>query len=214
MIAPDARLFSPSPDHSTWVKPSTVSQRYERMCARLGWDMHIHQLRHYSATELITAGVDARTVAGRLGHGGGGSITLRVYSAWVSEADQRAAGTLNGRMPTAPIDLDALATTGRTPDPESDDAAPYQRIAADLRGAINSGILKPGDYLPTIKDIRERYKVSAGTAHRAIALLTSAGLVTASRGRRATVAHEGYSQDHQYQNDQDLTGGGGDLGTE
>jgi integrase len=187
-VAPDARVFSPSPDHSTWVKPGTVSQRYERMCVRLGWDMHIHQLRHYSATELITAGVDARTVAGRLGHGGGGSITLRVYSAWVSEADQRAAGTLNGRMPAAPIDLEALATTGRTPDPESDDAAPYQRIAADLRGAINCGILKPGDHLPTINELRERYKVSAGTAHRGIALLISAGLVTASRGRRATVA--------------------------
>ena len=31
-----------------WIKPDTVSQRYERMCARIGWDMHIHQLRHYS----------------------------------------------------------------------------------------------------------------------------------------------------------------------
>ena len=39
------------------MKPDTVSQRYERMCARIGWDMHIHQLRHYSATELIAAGV-------------------------------------------------------------------------------------------------------------------------------------------------------------
>ena len=188
-LAPDGRLFSPSPDHSTWLKPSTVTQRYRRMCARLGWDMHIHQLRHYSATELIAAGVDVRTVAGRLGHGGGGSTTLRVYSALVSEADQRAAGSLNGRMPDVPIDLDALATPAaeRTAEPD-EEGAPYQRIAADLRGAINSGILKPGDYLPTMKDIRERYNVSAGTAHRALDLLTSAGLATASRGRRATVA--------------------------
>jgi len=28
--------------------------------------MDIHQLRHYSATELIGAGIDLRTVAGRL----------------------------------------------------------------------------------------------------------------------------------------------------
>ncbi len=68
------------------------------MCARLGWDMHIHQLRHFSATELIAAGVDIRTVAGRLGHGGGGTTTLRVYSAWVAEADQRAAASLAGRL--------------------------------------------------------------------------------------------------------------------
>ena len=82
------------PDHSTWLTPSSVSQRFARMCARLGWDMNIHELRHYSATELISAGVDVRTVAGRLGHGGGGTTTLRTYAAWVSEADQRAAGTI------------------------------------------------------------------------------------------------------------------------
>lgn len=81
----DARIFSPVPDGSEWVKPDTVGQRYMRMCARLGWDMHLHQLRHYSATELIAAGVDVRTVAGRLGHGGGGTTTLKVYSAWRSE---------------------------------------------------------------------------------------------------------------------------------
>jgi site-specific recombinase XerD len=51
------------------------------MCAKLGIDSHLHALRHYSATELLTAGVDLRTVAGRLGHGGGGATTLRVYAA-------------------------------------------------------------------------------------------------------------------------------------
>jgi integrase len=175
------------PDHSIWLKPSTVTQRYHRMCTRLSWDMHIHQLRHYSATELIAAGVDVRTVAGRLGHGGGGSTTLRVYSAWVSEADQRAAGTINARMPEPPLDLDKLTKTSRTPDPESDQAAPYQRIAADLRAAITCGALRTGDPLPTVKELAHRYKVSVGTAHRAVALLTSDGTATASRGHRATV---------------------------
>ncbi len=46
----------------------------------------------------ITAGVDLRTVAGRLGHGGGGATTLRVYAAWVGESDRRAAEILGGRM--------------------------------------------------------------------------------------------------------------------
>src|SRR5262249_51326711 len=101
----DARIFSLAPDGSTWLKPDSVSQRYARMCARIGWDMNIHQLRHYSATELITSGVDVRTVAGRLGHGGGGTTTLKVYSAWVSESDQRAAGTLAGRLPELPVVL-------------------------------------------------------------------------------------------------------------
>ena len=48
---------------------------------RLGIETTAHKLRHYSATELIAGGVDVRTVAGRLGHGGGGTTTLRVYAA-------------------------------------------------------------------------------------------------------------------------------------
>ena len=89
----DAFVFSLAPDGSTHLVPMSVSQRYGRLAARLGLDTHLHSLRHYSATELIAAGVDIRTVAGRLGHSGGGVTTLRVYAAWLAEADQRAAGT-------------------------------------------------------------------------------------------------------------------------
>ena len=49
-LADDARILSRDPDGRTWLLPDSVSQRYERMCRRLGWDMNIHQLRHYSAT--------------------------------------------------------------------------------------------------------------------------------------------------------------------
>ena len=58
-----------------------------------------HALRHYSVAELLTAGVDLRTVAGRLGHGGGGSTTLRVYAAWVAASDRKAAEPLRSRLP-------------------------------------------------------------------------------------------------------------------
>jgi site-specific recombinase XerD len=68
------------------------------MCTALGIDSHLHALRHYSATELLTAGVDLRTVAGRLGHGGGGSTTLREYAAFVVESDRRAADILGSRL--------------------------------------------------------------------------------------------------------------------
>ena len=87
----DAFLFSYRPLHERACDPSGVSHRYGRMCAEIGIDSHLHALRHYSATELLTAGVDLRTVAGRLGHGGGGATTLRVYAAWVGEADRRVA---------------------------------------------------------------------------------------------------------------------------
>lgn len=87
------------PDHRTPYSPTAVTVRYSDMAARLGIKTHLHALRHYSATELLTAGVDLRTVAGRLGHGGGGATTLRVYAAWVAAADRKAAEVLGSRMP-------------------------------------------------------------------------------------------------------------------
>jgi integrase len=101
-LEPDAFVFSLAPDGSTHIAPDTVTQRYSRMANRLGIPTHLHALRHYSATELVSAGVDIRTIAGRLGHAGGGATTLRVYAAWVSEADQRAAAALGPRMPKRP----------------------------------------------------------------------------------------------------------------
>jgi integrase len=183
-----ARIFSSSPDGSTWLKPDSVSQRYSRMCARkpLEWDMHIHQLRHYSATELISAGVDVTTVGGRLGHGGGGSTTLRFYSAWKSEADQRAAGTLATRLPGVPVALDSAGVLRSTAHPTGD--ARYEHIATDLRGAIMCGALSPGDVLPPLAQIANRYGAAFNTAQRAVKLLESDGLVKVSRGKRAIVA--------------------------
>jgi integrase len=61
---------------------------------RLNIASHFRSLRHYSAIELVAAGVDTRTVAGRPGHNGGGATTLRVYSVCVAESDQRAAAVL------------------------------------------------------------------------------------------------------------------------
>jgi integrase/DNA-binding transcriptional regulator YhcF (GntR family) len=183
------RIFSPDLTHNTWLKPDTVSQRYRRMCAQLGRSMHIHQLRHYSATELISSGVDARTVGGRLGHGGGGATTLRFYTAWVSEADQRAAGDLGVRLPRPPI---INETNGKRTSPRQDkiDTAPYERIAEDFRGAISCGALHPGATLPTMAEIADQYGVSFGTAQRALAKLRTAGLVSIGRGRRAIVSRQ------------------------
>lgn len=97
-LEPDSFVFSPAPDGSKSLVPDSVTQRYERLARRLKIKTSLHKLRHYSATELIAAGVDIRTVAGRLGHGGGGATTLKVYAAWVSEADQRASVALASRL--------------------------------------------------------------------------------------------------------------------
>lgn len=96
---PKAFVFSYAPDNSTPCNPDGITHRFGRLAKRLGIVTSLHKLRHFSATELITAGVDPRTVAGRLGHGGGDTTTLRVYSAWVPESDRRAARLLAARLP-------------------------------------------------------------------------------------------------------------------
>lgn len=189
--AESAYVFSPHPDgQEAWV-PDSVTQRYMRMTERLGIKTTLKNLRHYSATELLAAGVDLRTIAGRLGHGSGGATTLRVYAAWTSEADQRAANTLAGRMPRRRAVPGGSTGTSTVADPDvdrSEASGPYEQIAFDLRGAIAAGILRSGDYLPTVKDLATRYDVAVGTAHRAVSLLHEEGLVHVSRGRRAVVA--------------------------
>ena len=70
-LDPDAFVFSLAPDHSSALLPSYVSQRYRRLVIKVGLrSTRLHALRHYSATDLLSAGVDLRTVAGHLGHRG------------------------------------------------------------------------------------------------------------------------------------------------
>lgn len=94
----DAFVFSYEPTCDRPCDPDGLTHKYAAMCASVGIDSHLHALRHYAATELLTSGVDVRTVAGRLGHAGGGATTLRVYAAWKEEADRHAAAILGGRM--------------------------------------------------------------------------------------------------------------------
>jgi len=180
--SPNAFVFSQDPAGRTSLKPSSVTQRYGRMAARLGIDTHLHNLRHYSATELIAAGVDVRTVAGRLGHGGGGTTTLRVYAAWVAEADQRAAHGLASRLPAMPAtEVNELERAKAEP------RSPYERLAVALRARILSGESVAGAQLPTGKQLGAEFGVATATAQRAVALLQAWGLVEVSRGRRAIV---------------------------
>ncbi len=174
-LNPDAFVFSPAPDGSTPFAPRALSQRYRRMAIKLKLrSTRLHSLRHYSATELVAAGVDLRTVAGRLGHGSGGATTLKVYAAWVDEADRRAATTMARIMPR-PVAAQQLR-------------GPYEKIAASLRDDIRAGRLQPGDQLPTVAELAVAHTVAVGTAHRAMALLKDVGLIEVTRGHRATVA--------------------------
>lgn len=97
-IAEDSYVFSRDGfGDEPWL-PDSVSHQFSRVAAKVGIPCRLHDLRHYSATQMIANGVDLRTVAGRLGHSGGGSLTLKVYSHWTRPADQHAANILAGQL--------------------------------------------------------------------------------------------------------------------
>jgi hypothetical protein len=145
--------------------PRSISQRYRRLAETVGLrSTRLHALRHFSASQLVTAGVDLRTVAGRLGHGSGGATTLRTYAAWSTEADRRAASTIAGIVPV--------------PDPSKrEPRAAYEVLAARLIADIESGKLKPGTQLPTLVQLAAEHNLAPNTAHRAVVILRDRGLV-------------------------------------
>jgi integrase len=97
VIPGDAYVFSPYIDGSKPFRPDNVTGFFIRVRDSLGFgDVRLHDLRHFTATELIGAGVDVRTVAERLGHSDA-SLTLRVYSHAIRERD-RAAAEVIGRV--------------------------------------------------------------------------------------------------------------------
>jgi GntR family transcriptional regulator len=56
-----------------------------------------------------------------------------------------------------------------------DDALPSRRMAHELREAIDSGELAPGDKLPSERVLADRYQVVRNTAREAVRLLANRG---------------------------------------
>jgi integrase len=78
------------------------------------------------------------------------------------------------------------------PDPTNNPPRnPYEKLAAELRHAILAGDLTPGAVLPTYAELAKQHRVPVGTVNRAIALLSDAGLVVSTRGKRTVVAAPG-----------------------
>ena len=96
-VPEDAFAFSPDPVGREPWNPDTMTHRYRRYARRVGIASSLKELRHYSATQLLAAGTDLNTVAGRLGHAEG-STTLRFYAQFTRAADQRAAVVIPSQL--------------------------------------------------------------------------------------------------------------------
>ena len=96
-LADDSFVFSNAVDCSEPWYPDSVSRGFKRLCVEEGLpDVRLHDLRHFVASQLLSAGVDVRTVAGRLGHRNA-ATTLNVYAHFLEQADRGAADVI-GRV--------------------------------------------------------------------------------------------------------------------
>ena len=96
-LAPDAYVFTNDGGTTPW-NPDWTTHKVGAAAQAAHVAINIKSLRHYSATQLLAAGIDLRNTAHRLGHGSGGATTLRVYAHPVTEVDQRAAALLASKL--------------------------------------------------------------------------------------------------------------------
>ncbi|WP_432989494.1 GntR family transcriptional regulator [Dactylosporangium sp. CA-233914] len=75
-----------------------------------------------------------------------------------------------------------MASSTQRPEP------PYQQIVAEIRARILTGDLRPGDRVPSIRAIAQRWGVAVATATRAMATLRDDGLVETRVGAGAVVS--------------------------
>jgi integrase len=156
-----------------------VTHRIAGVAKAAGIKTNIRELRHYNATQLVSNGVDLRTAAGRLGHSGGGAITMKVYAHRTRTSDRKAAQVITGGLVrlsdvsgVAPQTSKPIAEILPAPAGPRDGDAPYRSIAADIRAAIDSGVLTAGDLLPSVVEARRlvqrcpRDRPAGGTATR------------------------------------------------
>ena len=90
-LSDSAHVFSADPAGGRpWV-PNEVTKQFIRIRRSVGLEsVRLHDLRHFTATCLLSEGVRVRTVSGRLGHANA-TTTLGVYAHFVEESDRDAA---------------------------------------------------------------------------------------------------------------------------
>lgn len=111
----DGYVFTLDPSGATPWRPDSYTQAFNRICLqtcpdcrakRRGtacdtcggtritkrFDVTLQELRHFTVTQALAAGIDIVTAAGRVGHGA--DVGLRKYAAFVPVRDQEAAAAL------------------------------------------------------------------------------------------------------------------------
>jgi integrase len=102
-VADDAFVLSTWPDSSRPLNPDTLSAHVTRAAKDLGIrHVHMHSIRHFASTEMLSAGVDVRQAADTLGHADGGKLLLQVYGHPTSDRQRSAAAAMARSLTARP----------------------------------------------------------------------------------------------------------------
>jgi GntR family transcriptional regulator len=73
---------------------------------------------------------------------------------------------------------------------EKDSRPIYQQLISQIKEQVGKEILKPGDELPSVRELSDSLKINMHTARRAFLLLRDQGIIDMRLGRRARVSHK------------------------
>lgn len=100
-LVEDPYVLSDNANGAQPLSPHKLTDRFLRLAHRLKLYCRFHDLRHFSVTTLIAAGVDIRTVAERHGHSQA-TMTLNRYAHALPERDREAASILGRTLELPP----------------------------------------------------------------------------------------------------------------
>jgi DNA-binding transcriptional regulator YhcF (GntR family) len=75
----------------------------------------------------------------------------------------------------------------------------YQQIVKQMKNLIDCGLLKPGEQIPSVRDLANWLQLNPSTVARAYYDLKQEGLVVTSR-RRGTIIVENQNKEHRTKN--------------
>lgn len=96
---PDGYILAPPTDPSSPRRPGWISSAWQRLCRAHGVNVRFHDLRHWSASNMLGAGVPIATASKRLGHSLS-STTLNMYTRALPGSDAEAAQLLGELLPS------------------------------------------------------------------------------------------------------------------
>ncbi|MCM2420627.1 SCO5717 family growth-regulating ATPase [Streptomyces sp. RKAG293] len=73
---------------------------------------------------------------------------------------------------------------------------PYQLAADKIREDIRTGTLRPGDRLPSARELKDELGIANATVHAALRVLKDEGLVYSVQGRGTYIAESNYKPDY------------------